>query len=100
MAIFGLFSTVRAQSETDMRFDAAYRYVEEVLNLTSPARKRLNAIALRATERIELADGAFAIEQVYRTKLRADGFFESHRKYIDVQVVLEGEERIEVEDIS
>ena len=31
---------------------------------------------------------------------RPDGFFESHRKYIDVQVIVAGEELMEVKDIS
>ena len=36
------------------------------------------------------------MEQAYFTKPRADGFFESHLKYIDVQVMFEGEEWMEV----
>jgi YhcH/YjgK/YiaL family protein len=51
-------------------------------------------------ERIELANGAFALEQVYLSKLRPEAFFESHRQYIDVQVIVEGEEFIEVADIA
>jgi len=49
---------------------------------------------------VELADGSFALEQVYHAKPRADVFLESHRKYIDVQVVVSGAERMEVIDIS
>ena len=40
------------------------------------------------------------MEQVYLTKPRQEGFFESHRAYIDVQVVMAGEEFIEVSEIS
>jgi biofilm protein TabA len=57
-------------------------------------------MSLGETQRVELAGGAFALEQVYRSKVRSDGFFESHRKYIDVQVVFEGEEGMELLDLS
>ena len=36
----------------------------------------------------------------YTPKPRAEGFFESHRKYIDVQVVVSGAELMELADIS
>ena len=52
------------------------------------------------SKKIELPGGVFAIEQVYETKPRAEGFFESHRKYIDVQVVVEGEETMELVEAS
>ncbi len=60
----------------------------------------MGRIALGVTERIELEGGAFALEQVYQPKARPEGFFESHRKYIDVQVIVAGEELMEVEDIA
>ncbi len=40
------------------------------------------------------------LEETYETKLRADGFFESHRKFIDIQAIFEGEELMEVADIA
>ena len=43
-------------------------------------------------EKVDLSHGVFALEQVYETKPRAEGFFESHRKYIDVQFVFEGDQ--------
>ena len=49
---------------------------------------------------MELAEGCFALEQPYEPRLRPDGFFESHRKFIDVQIIVEGEELMEVEDVS
>ncbi len=99
MAIFGPYSQVKAQI-TDLRFAAALAYTEEVLRAGSAAHERLKRIAAGTTERVELGGGAFALEQPYQPKLRPEGFFESHRKYIDVQVIVEGEELMEVEDIS
>jgi len=40
--------------------------------------------------------GAFAIIDTYETKETADCFIECHRKYIDVQVVIEGIENVGV----
>lgn len=100
MAIFGPFSTVRAQSANDPRFAAAHAYLADLLDPNSAAFGRLNQIAPGVTERVDLADGAFALEQVYQAKPRGDVFLESHRKYIDVQLVLSGAERMEVIDIS
>ncbi|MBL9214323.1 MAG: YhcH/YjgK/YiaL family protein [Opitutaceae bacterium] len=72
----------------------------DLLDPKSAARARLRQIAAGSSNKVDLAGGAYAVEQVYMTKARADGLFEAHRKYIDVQVVVEGEEIIEVEDVT
>jgi biofilm protein TabA len=100
MAVFGSFSTVRAQLAHDPRFKAALDYLAETQAADSAVRRRLAAVAVGATERIELAGGSFALEQAYLSKPRAEAFLESHRKYIDVQAVLAGEEIQEVVDIG
>jgi biofilm protein TabA len=100
MAIFGPFTSIKQQIATDPRFGAALDYVTEVLQAGSAARARMARVEPGATERIELAGGSFALEQTYRPKPRPEGFFESHRKYIDVQVIVEGEELMEVEDVA
>jgi len=100
MAIFGPFLTVRAQSAADARFAAAHRYVADLLDPHSAAYRRIHKIAVGVTERVELSDGSFALEQVYHAKPRADVFLESHRNYIDVQVIVVGAERMEVLDIT
>ncbi len=90
---------MRAQAANQPQFIAAFAYVADILDTGSVARRRLNALPAGASEKVELGGGVFAIEQVYPTKPRAEGFFESHRKYIDVQVVVDGAESMEVEDI-
>lgn len=84
----------------DPRFVAAFAYVNDLLEAGTPAWERINRIAVGETGRIELAGGAFALEQVYHPKPRPEGFFESHRKYIDVQVIVSGAELMELADIS
>jgi YhcH/YjgK/YiaL family protein len=100
MAILGSLAAVRAQTSRMEIFAATFRYLDELFRAGSPASARLRVAALGATKRIDLAGGAFALEQVYPARLRPDGFFESHRKFIDVQVVFEGEEAMEVADLS
>ncbi len=100
MALFGPLSVVAAQLAQDPRFKAALAYAAAALAPGSEARGRLAKLAAGESTKIELAGGAFAIEQVYPARLRPEGFFESHRKYIDVQLIVEGEELMEVEDIS
>jgi len=100
MALYGSYATLRAQAPQTPGFAAAFAYVEELLREGSPTQARLRAMAGGDSNRHELGSGVFAAEQVYETKLRADAFFESHRKYIDVQVILDGEELMEVADLS
>lgn len=100
MAVFGPFTGISERLSRDVSFAATVRYVTELLRVGSPAHVRVGRIAAGVTERIELEGGAFALEQVYRPKARPEGFFESHRKYIDVQVIVTGEELMEVEDIA
>ena len=75
-------------------------YIAEALQADSAVRRRISAVAIGATERHELAGGAFALEQAYLSKPRAEAFLESHIKYIDVQAVIAGVEIQEVVDIT
>lgn len=100
MAIFGSLASVRQQLEHAKPFEAAFAYLADCFHPGSAASLRLQQIPEGKSERVELAGGAFALEQVYFTKARAEGFFESHRAYIDVQVVVSGEEIIEVLDTA
>jgi biofilm protein TabA len=100
MAIWGTFETLRAQLARPEHFAATFAYVAEALRPGSAAQARIGNIATGTTERVELAGGMFALEQVYLTKPRTEGRWESHRDYIDVQVVVAGEELMEVGDVA
>ncbi len=100
MALYGSFNTVRAQVPQTPGFVRAFAYVADLLQTTSVSAQRLRALEAGESHKTDLGEGVFAMEQVYETKLRAAGFFESHQKYIDVQVVVEGEEAIELADVS
>ena len=98
MAIFGSIETVRAQCTASPSLQKALDYVEKLLRPDSPERARLFALPAGESVRVELGSGMFAIDAAYLSKPRAEVFFETHRKYIDVQAVLEGEEFMEIAD--
>jgi biofilm protein TabA len=100
MALFGSLTTLRAQTRPSAGFETAFAYVEELLRAGSAVAQRVRSVPVGKAEKVDLGGGVFVMEQAYETKLRADGFFESHRNYIDVQTVLDGEELMELADIA
>lgn len=96
MAVLGNLKVVQAQLANEAQFAAAYAYLAKALAPGSPEQARILALAPGQTERIELAGGAFALEQAYRTKPRAEGKYESHQRYIDLQAIVAGEEFMEL----
>ncbi|MCD7817298.1 MAG: YhcH/YjgK/YiaL family protein [Bacteroides sp.] len=62
---------------------------------------------LQSTDFSDISSGRYNLDElsyynvdVYMPKKFGDGRFESHRKYIDVQYIVDGEERIYVSDIQ
>ena len=98
MALYGSLSTLRAQLTRPEHFAAAFAFVEEAGRAGSAAHRQLFGLAAGQSERTELAGGAFALSQVYLTKPRAEGKWETHRAYIDVQAVYAGDETMEIAD--
>jgi biofilm protein TabA len=100
MALFGPLNVLRNQISGTKGFAVALAYALEAVRRGSVEHDRILSLAVGSSEKIVLDGGVFAIEQVYPTKPRSEGFFESHRKYVDVQVIVEGVEAMEVEDTS
>jgi YhcH/YjgK/YiaL family protein len=100
MALFGNLSTVRAQLIRRSVFDLSLAYLDDALKPGTMANQRIHGVGVGETNRVELGEGAFALEQSYLTKPRANGRLESHVKYIDIQVIVAGDEIIEVAEIS
>jgi biofilm protein TabA len=98
MALFGSLSTLRIQLTRPEHFAAAFSFVEEAGRAGSAAHRRLFGLTAGQSERTELPGGAFALSQVYLTKPRSEGKWETHRAYIDVQALYAGEETMEVTD--
>lgn len=61
---------------------------------------RQDGLLQRADGRYDLSEGLYASLQTYDSKPAEESLFESHRRYIDVQCVLEGEEWIYVADFE
>lgn len=99
VAIYGTFDSIKEQV-IDQRFKTAFNYVQKALTENSEVRNRLLSHSKGTFLKIDLDEDNLALEQVYDTKERQNCFFESHLRYIDVQVILDGEEVIEVDNIN
>ncbi|MEN9841680.1 MAG: hypothetical protein RL376_1480 [Verrucomicrobiota bacterium] len=100
MALFGSLSTVRSQLAGSPAFELALAYVARCLTPGSPEAARIAAVPVGKTERIELGEGVFALEQAYEAKPAAEGRWEAHERYIDVQVVIDGRELMRVIEVG
>ncbi|MDD5372934.1 MAG: YhcH/YjgK/YiaL family protein [Sulfurimonas sp.] len=99
MALFGALEIVKSQANQE-KFAVAFEYLERLADKNSTEHKQLMSCPLDSCKKVELDDGNFALEQIYNAKDREECFFESHRKYIDVQFILSGEEIIEVSNAT
>lgn len=99
MALFGALEVVKNQADIE-KFKTAFLYLERLLDKESVEYKRVMDTALDVCKKIELDEHSFVLEQAYNSKNREECFFESHRKYIDVQFILGGEEIIEVSNTN
>ncbi len=100
MAVLGSLTTVRAQVTPHPLFTKSFAYLDECLRAGSPEHTRVLALKAGDVGRIDLGGGLFALEQAYMTKSRAEGKIESHRKHIDIQVIIAGEEFMETVDVA
>jgi YhcH/YjgK/YiaL family protein len=96
MALTGTLEQLAQALAADPRFASAFPYLKRCVTPASAEAARIGGIASGAVEEIRLEGGTLAFEQVYHTRGREGCFFESHRKYIDVQLILEGEEVMDV----
>ena len=99
MAIFGNIETVKEQINYK-KFEKAFLYIQKLQDKNSLEYKSLNNIGLDECNKIVLDENCFVLEQAYITKEKKDCFFESHRKYIDIQYIFSGVEIMEVKNIN
>ncbi len=100
MALFGSLSTIRAQLPAAPAFARSLDYVARCLTPGSPEAARIAAVPEGVTERIELGDGVFALEQAYVGKPESAGKWEAHERMIDIQVIVAGRERMGVREVA
>lgn len=79
----------------------AKNYLTQALTIDSVVYKRINALAsttenTRVEFTYELGGNIRAIEQTYPLKPHTEAFYESHKKFVDFQLCVEGAEYFEV----
>ena len=99
MAIFGNIHTVKSQVK-DSKFEKAFLYIQKLQDKNSLEYKSLSLLELDKCNKIVLDENSFVLEQAYITKDKKDCLFESHKKYIDIQYMFEGDEIMEVENVN
>lgn len=92
MAIFGKLENLKQQIK-DENFQTAFDYLSNIQN---------ESFDIKDGECIKemINDEMFVLKQAYITKNREDCFFESHKKYIDIQYMLKGDEIMDVCNIE
>lgn len=99
MAIFGTIETVKAQINNPS-FEKAFLYIDKLQDKNSDECKSLSNIGLDDCNKIVLDEHCFVLEQAYISKNKEDCFFESHKKYIDIQYMVKGNEIMDVTHID
>ena len=74
-------------------FTLAFNYLENIDN---------SFLDIKENECIKemLSDEIFVLKQAYTTKNREDCFFESHKKYIDIQYMVKGDEIMDISNLE
>lgn len=100
MALFGSLTTIQTQLAAAPAFVRSLEYVARCLTPGSVEAARIAAVPEGVTERVELGDGIFALEQAYLGKAEAAAKWEAHERMIDIQVVVSGRERMGVCEVA
>ena len=99
MAIIGKLNKIKNflnKKDLDIIFD----YFTEATNKNSNIYKRIFNLPVGSFEKVTISENIFALEQVFYTKDRENCFIESHRNYIDFQLIIQGNEQMEYIDID
>ena len=92
------FESLRDQFPATTRFQRAADIVADYLTEGSSARQRALGRAEGEAGKIDFEDWLFGIEETYQTKGSDLVRWEAHTEWTDVQIILAGEEIIEVID--
>ena len=99
MAIFGEVNTVLGQIDSN-KFGKAFSFIQKLQDSNSDEYKTLTNTKIDECTKIVLDENCFVLFQSYITKNKVDCLYESHKKYIDIQYIFEGEEIMEVENVT
>lgn len=99
MALFGTLETLKSQV-CDSKFEKAFAYIEKLQDKNSDEYKTLINTKVGECNKIVLDENCFVLGQAYITKNKEDCLYESHKTYIDIQYMFEGDEIMEVENVN
>ena len=99
MALFGTLQTLKSQV-CSSKFEKAFAYIEKLQDKNSNEYKTLLNVKVGECNKIVLDENCFVLEQSYVTKDKKDCLYESHKTYIDIQYMFEGDEIMEVENVN
>jgi YhcH/YjgK/YiaL family protein len=96
MAIFGRLVDIQEQFKSSDELVLVFDYLTQAVTSNTDVNTRIQSMDCDQYEKIEITSDIFAIEQSYNTRKSEKSLFESHIKYIDIQLLISGEEVIEV----
>jgi len=96
MAIFGRLVDIQEQFKSTDELVLVFDYLTQAVTSNTDINARIQSMDYDQYEKIEITSDIFAIEQSYNTRKSEKSLFESHMKYIDIQLLISGEEVIEV----
>lgn len=99
MAIIGNLYKIEAFLK-EKNLEVVFEYFKAALDTKSEIHKRIFSLNTGSFEKVQITNDIFALEQVFYTKDREECFIESHRKYIDFQLILDANEQMEYIDID
>lgn len=84
----------------DKNLEDVFNYFKQAINNKSDIHKRIFNLPVGSFKKVMITNNIFALEQVFYTRDRKECFIESHKKYIDFQLILSGNEQMEYIDID
>lgn len=103
MAIFGELSSLGHLFKKTQELEILHAYLKEVMQKGSGANQRVLNLEPNTEFQAPLGHGIFSIEQSYcleHARESKKGFFESHKQYVDFQLIIKGVEGAKVVDIN
>lgn len=99
MAIIGNLYRLEAQYK-NVNLKTVFEYLKQTLDSRSKTHKRIFALPVGSFEKVDLKNGIFTYEQVAMTQEIDKCFIESHKNYVDFQMIVEGIEEMGYVDIE
>ncbi len=103
MAIFGELGSLGHLFKKTQELEILHAYLKDVMQKGSGANQRVLNLDPNTEFQAPLGHGIFSIEQSYcleHARESEKGFFESHRQYVDFQLIVKGVEGAKVVGIN